>query len=83
MGQHASAFTYLSASINNQPKCAAAFMLLGMTLANLEDTENASKSYESAISLNDPDPLIPLNYCAFAYQQVRTLSSSGDIACTR
>ena len=45
-------------------------MLLAMTLVNLEDMENAKKSYESAIALNDPEPLIPLNYCAFAFQQV-------------
>ena len=31
---------------------------------------NAEKCYVSAMGLNEEDPLIPLNYSAFAYQNV-------------
>ena len=78
-GQNASAFNYLSAAVSiigGVPKCAMALMLLGVALTNLEDKENARKCYQSAIGFNDDEPLIPLNYAAFSYQNVSELISN-------
>lgn len=60
--QFASAFQYLSASINLRPDFAHSYMLLGMTLAKLQDVPNAIAAFEKAINLNGSDPTIFLNY---------------------
>ncbi|KAL2300508.1 hypothetical protein Nmel_013390 [Mimus melanotis] len=52
MQQYASAFHFLSAAINFQPKMAELYMLLAVALTNLEDTENAKCSYEQAVALD-------------------------------
>ncbi|RYG45284.1 tetratricopeptide repeat protein, partial [archaeon] len=46
MGQYASAFHYLSASINLKPDFASAYMYLGITLARLGDYDNSCSAYE-------------------------------------
>lgn len=45
-GQYASAFHYLSASINLKPDFAYAYMYMGTTLARLNDVDNAAAAYE-------------------------------------
>ncbi|ESO87919.1 hypothetical protein LOTGIDRAFT_53377, partial [Lottia gigantea] len=67
MQQHASAFHFLSAAINFKPKMAHLFMLLGVALTNLEDPDNAKQAYEQALSLDQKDATIPLNYAVFLY----------------
>ncbi|XP_039578714.1 Bardet-Biedl syndrome 4 protein isoform X3 [Passer montanus] len=52
MQQYASAFHFLSAAINFQPKMAELYMLLAVALTNLEDIENAKCSYEQAVALD-------------------------------
>uniref|UniRef100_W5NCP5 Bardet-Biedl syndrome 4 n=1 Tax=Lepisosteus oculatus TaxID=7918 RepID=W5NCP5_LEPOC len=53
MQQYASAFHFLSAAINLQPKMGELYMLLAaVALTNLEDVENAKRSYEQAVSLD-------------------------------
>ena len=49
--QYASAFHYLSASINLKADFASSYMYLGITLARLEDFENACAAYEKAIRM--------------------------------
>lgn len=59
--QFASAFHFLSASINLKPDFASSYMYLAIALANLDDFENACSAYEKAIEM-DNDYLFSLNY---------------------
>nr|KAF6483255.1 Bardet-Biedl syndrome 4 [Rousettus aegyptiacus] len=52
MQQYASAFHFLSAAINFQPKMGELYMLLAVALTNLEDTENAKRAYAEAVRLD-------------------------------
>ncbi|XP_019388831.1 PREDICTED: Bardet-Biedl syndrome 4 protein isoform X2 [Crocodylus porosus] len=69
MQQYASAFHFLSAAVNFQPKMGELYMLLAVALTNLEDTENAKRSYEQAVALDQCNPLINLNYAVLLYNQ--------------
>mmetsp|Transcript_60156 Transcript_60156/g.97447 ORF Transcript_60156/g.97447 Transcript_60156/m.97447 type:complete len:412 (+) Transcript_60156:263-1498(+) len=60
-GHYASAFHYFSASINLKPDFPSSYMYLGMTLARLDDTENACAAYDKAIEMEE-DMLFHLNY---------------------
>lgn len=62
-GQHASAFHYFSASINLKPDFASSYMYLGITLARLEDIDNACSAYDKALTI-EKDHLFFLNYSA-------------------
>ena len=62
MQQYASAFHFLSASINLRPSRGQTFMLMAVALSHLDDTENAAAAYEQAVNLDPRDPAIPLNY---------------------
>ncbi|XP_074088767.1 BBSome complex member BBS4 isoform X5 [Macrotis lagotis] len=53
MQQYASAFHFLSAAINFQPKMGELYMLLAIALTNLEDTENADRAYAEAVALDE------------------------------
>ncbi|CAG5120731.1 unnamed protein product [Candidula unifasciata] len=68
MQQYASSFNFLSAAINLHPDLAQLYMLLAISLHHLEDPENASKSYEHALQLDNKDPAILVNYALFLYQ---------------
>lgn len=59
--QCASAFHYLSASINLKPDFASSYMYLGVTLARLDDFNHACSAYERAIDM-EKDHLFELNY---------------------
>ncbi|XP_075016673.1 BBSome complex member BBS4 isoform X3 [Calonectris borealis] len=69
MQQYASAFHFLSAAINFQPKMGELYMLLAVALTNLEDVENAKRSYEQAVALDKCNPLVNLNYAVLLYNQ--------------
>uniref|UniRef100_H0V4N5 BBSome complex member BBS4 n=1 Tax=Cavia porcellus TaxID=10141 RepID=H0V4N5_CAVPO len=69
MQQYASAFHFLSAAINFQPKLGELYMLLAVALTNLEDTENAKKAYLEAVHLDKCNPLVNLNYAVLLYNQ--------------
>ena len=71
-GQFASAFHYLSASINLKGDFHASYMYLGVTLAKLGDVSNACRAYDKAAALDDGDHLIHLNYAT-------TLLNAGDV----
>mmetsp|Transcript_19620 Transcript_19620/g.66758 ORF Transcript_19620/g.66758 Transcript_19620/m.66758 type:complete len:407 (+) Transcript_19620:25-1245(+) len=60
-GQYASAFHFFSASINLKPDFPSSYMYLAITLAKLDDFENACSAYEKAIEL-ESDHLFHLNY---------------------
>ena len=62
MQQYASAFHFLSASINLRPSRGQTFMLMAVALSHLDDTENAAAAYEQAVNLDPRDPAISLNY---------------------
>uniref|UniRef100_A0A8C8JP49 Bardet-Biedl syndrome 4 n=1 Tax=Oncorhynchus tshawytscha TaxID=74940 RepID=A0A8C8JP49_ONCTS len=53
MQQYASAFHFLSAAVNLQPKMAELYMLLAVALTNMDDGENAKRSYEQAVLLDE------------------------------
>eukprot|EP00128_Syssomonas_multiformis_P002047 Colp12_sorted_trinity150504_noHs@1037 len=65
--QYASAFHFLSAAINLKPNYAMSYMLLGVTLVNLDDFENACAAYEKAIQVQSGEPEIHLNYAVMLY----------------
>ncbi|XP_067829541.1 Bardet-Biedl syndrome 4 protein [Heptranchias perlo] len=69
MQQYASAFHFLSAAINIQPKMGELYMLLAVALTNLEDPDNAKRSYEQAVSFDQSNPLVNLNYSVLLYNQ--------------
>ncbi|XP_015413960.1 PREDICTED: Bardet-Biedl syndrome 4 protein isoform X3 [Myotis davidii] len=69
MQQYASAFHFLSAAINFQPKMGELYMLLAVALTNLEDTENAKRAYAKAVRLDKYNPLVNLNYAVLLYNQ--------------
>ena len=49
--QYASAFHFLSASINLKPDFASSYMYLAIILSRLDDFENACNAYEKAIEM--------------------------------
>jgi Bardet-Biedl syndrome 4 protein len=51
-GQYASAFHFLSSSINLKPDFPSSYMYLGVALSRLEDFDNSSSAYEKAIDLD-------------------------------
>lgn len=59
--QYASAFHYISASINLKADFAASYMYLAVTLARLDDFPNACSAYEKAIDM-ETDHVFELNY---------------------
>ncbi|XP_072602068.1 BBSome complex member BBS4 isoform X2 [Vulpes vulpes] len=69
MQQYASAFHFVSAAINLQPKMGELFMLLAVALTNLEDPENARRAYAEAARLDRCNPLVNLNYAVLLYNQ--------------
>ncbi|XP_036592174.1 Bardet-Biedl syndrome 4 protein isoform X4 [Trichosurus vulpecula] len=69
MQQYASAFHFLSAAINFQPKMGELYMLLAIALTNLEDIENANRAYAEAVALDQSNPLVNLNYAVLLYNQ--------------
>jgi len=66
--QYASAFHYLSASINLKPDFPSSYMYLGITLSRLDDFENACSAYEKAIRM-ESDHLFELNYAITLFNQ--------------
>jgi Bardet-Biedl syndrome 4 protein len=62
--QYASAFHYLSASINLKPDFAHAYMHLAIALARLDDPDNAVAAYRRALQLDPDSALCRLNFAA-------------------
>ncbi|GAB5367818.1 hypothetical protein AAMO2058_001264100 [Amorphochlora amoebiformis] len=69
--QYASAFQYMTASINVKDDFAASYMYLGVILAKMNDFENACSAYGRAIEI-DSDHLFHINYAI-------TLYNNGDL----
>ncbi|XP_055049033.2 Bardet-Biedl syndrome 4 protein [Misgurnus anguillicaudatus] len=69
MQQYASAFHFLSAAINLRPRMSELYMLLAVALTNLDDADNARRSYEQAVQIDDSNPLVSLNFAVFLYNQ--------------
>ncbi|XP_062417836.1 Bardet-Biedl syndrome 4 protein isoform X3 [Pungitius pungitius] len=67
MQQFASAFHFLSAAINLNPRVGELYMLLAVALTNLEDVENATRAYEQAATIDESNPLVNLNFAIFLY----------------
>merc|ERR1712025_827427 len=68
--QYASAFHYLSTSINLKPDFPSTYMYLGITLSRLDDFDNACSAYEKSIEM-ESDHLFHLNFAI-------TLFNNGD-----
>jgi len=60
--QNASAFHYLSASVNLKADYASSYMYLAIVLGRLGDEESAITAYEKSIELNPNDPICFLNF---------------------
>ncbi|XP_016426201.1 Bardet-Biedl syndrome 4 protein-like isoform X2 [Sinocyclocheilus rhinocerous] len=69
MQQYASAFHFLSAAINLRPRMSELYMLLAVTLTNLDDADNGRRSHEQAVLLDESNPLVNLNFAVFLYNQ--------------
>lgn len=67
MQQYASAFHFLSAATNLHPRLGELYMLLAVALTNLDDVENATRSYEQAVALDESNPLVNLNFAILLY----------------
>ncbi|QDZ25957.1 hypothetical protein HOP50_20g85060 [Chloropicon primus] len=65
-GQHASAFHFMSSSINLKPEYPSSYMYLAVILSKLEDIENAKAAYNKALSLKS-NYLFELNYAITLY----------------
>lgn len=78
MQQHASAFHFISAAIHLQPKLGELYMLLAVSLTNLEDAENAKLAYQKATSLDTCNPLVNLNYAILLYNQGNKKESTSQ-----
>ena len=65
-GQYASAFHFMSSSINLKPEYPSSYMYLAVILSKLEDMENAKSAYNKALSLKS-DYLFELNYAVSLY----------------
>ena len=59
--QYASAFHFLSASINLKPDFPSSFMYLAIVLSRLNDFDNACNSYEKAIAMEE----VRVNFSSF------------------
>ena len=79
MQQYASAFHFLSASINLRPSRGQTFMLMAVALSHLEDPENATAAYEQAISLDSRDPAVALNFAVFLAGQGNAVGAAHQI----
>ncbi|XP_026105434.1 Bardet-Biedl syndrome 4 protein-like [Carassius auratus] len=69
MQQYASAFHFLSAAVNLRPRMSELYMLLAVALTNLDDADNARRSYEQAVQLDESNLLVNLNFAVFLYNQ--------------
>jgi Bardet-Biedl syndrome 4 protein len=74
-GQYASSFHYFSASINLKPDFSSSYMYLAITLARLDDFENACSAYDKAIEM-ESDHMFHLNYAI-------TLYNGGEVEAAR
>eukprot|EP00921_Rhytidocystis_pertsovi_P022628 GHVQ01036124.1.p1 GENE.GHVQ01036124.1~~GHVQ01036124.1.p1 ORF type:complete len:465 (-),score=67.95 GHVQ01036124.1:370-1764(-) len=77
-GQYASAFRYLSASINFKNDYAPSYMCIAITLARMGDSKNACTAYQKAIALG-PDgqsSVVKLNFAITLYNS-RDLCSAA------
>ena len=66
-GQYASAFHYLSSSINLKPDFPSSYMYLAICLSRLDDIDNAIAAYEKAVGM-EKDHLFHLNFAITAWQ---------------
>ena len=66
-GQYASAFHYLSSSINLKPDFPSSYMYLAICLSRLDDIDNAVAAYEKAVAM-ERDHLFHLNFAITAWQ---------------
>nr|XP_014096723.1 Bardet-Biedl syndrome 4 protein homolog isoform X1 [Bactrocera oleae] len=76
--QYASAFHTLAAAINLRKDSAECYMLLGICLRKLEDTENAFKAFQRSSDIQQQqqldagrNPLVHLNFALFCYETGR------------
>jgi Bardet-Biedl syndrome 4 protein len=65
--QYASAFHFFSASINLKADVAPSYMYLAVTLARLDDFDNACSAYDKSIALDSNDYTTRLNYAITLY----------------
>ena len=72
MEQYASAFHYLSATINLKPDWPQSYCFLGVALNRLDDFSNACAAYERAIQLDGNDHVTRLNFAIMLCKRGQT-----------
>ena len=76
--QYASAFHYLTASINLRPTYAGAYTHLGIALLCLEDFDNAISAFERGLVLDPNDQVAHLNFAiALKRSQMASINWKG------
>ncbi|CAD5217465.1 unnamed protein product [Bursaphelenchus okinawaensis] len=68
MLQHSTAYHFMSAALNLNPKNRFLLMGLAIILTRLEDHANARKAYDRALAMEPNDYIIRLNYTVFEYR---------------
>ncbi|KAI6241554.1 TPR-REGION domain-containing protein [Aphelenchoides fujianensis] len=69
MMQSASAYSFMSAALNLQPRNKTLLMGLAIILTDLGDVVNAKKAYKRALQLDNEDFILRLNFALFEYKQ--------------
>ena len=78
-GMHASAFHYLSAAANLNPRHGQTFMLLGICLARLEDDASAETALRRAVALDAEDGATQLNLAVVLYNAGRAEAAADEL----
>ena len=73
--QYASAFHFISASINLNPNFPSSYMYLAIVLSRLDDFENACNSYEKAIGMEQ-------DYMFHLVRHRKSTATSVSIVCS-
>ena len=78
-GQYASAFHYLSASINLKSDFASSYVYLAVWLSRVDDYDNACAAYEKALTM-ESDHVFELNYAITLYNHKDYTASRAHLA---
>ena len=78
--QYASAFHYLSASVNLSKDVAAPVQLLAVALARLGDVANATAAYAQAAKLDPSSPITRLNWAVSLYNHGQDAEAAKQLA---
>jgi Bardet-Biedl syndrome 4 protein len=80
LGQAASAFHYFSASINLNAAHAKSYSYLAVSLAKLDDFDNACNAYRKALEVEPDDHTTRLNYAVTLYRNNEAHDAARELS---